>query len=107
MARKQSQGKYQVVWPRGKNVIDRAAPARRLENLNGKTVAELWDYVFRGEEIFPLIESELSARFENVKFLGPDRFGNTHGSDEREVLEALPNKLRALGVDAVISGMGC
>ena len=37
----------------------------------------------------------------------PTHFGNTHGSDEREVLEALPDKLRELGVDAVISGMGC
>ena len=107
MSDSQAQGKYEVVWPRGKKIGDRAEPAPRLENLNGKTVAELWDFVFRGEEIFPLIESELSARFADVKFLSPDHFGNTHGSDEREVLEALPDKLRELGVDAVISGMGC
>ena len=107
MARRQTQGKYQVVWPRGKTVIDRAAPARRLENLNGKTVAELWDYVFRGEEIFPLIEAELSARFTDIKFISPDRFGSTHSTEEREVLAALPDRLRELGVDAVISGMGC
>jgi hypothetical protein len=107
MSDSQAQGKYEVVWPRGEKIGDHAEPAKRLENLNGKTVAELWDFVFRGEEIFPLIESELSARFADVKFLGPDRFGNTHGSDEREVLEALPDKLRELGVDAVISGMGC
>jgi hypothetical protein len=107
MARKRSQGKYQVVWPRGKKVVDRAAPARRLETLNGKTVAELWDYVFRGEEIFPLVESELAARFPDVKFISPDRFGNTHSTEEREVLAALPDRLRELGVDAVISGMGC
>lgn len=107
MARKQSQGKYQVVWPRGRKVVDRAAPAPRLDSLRGKTVAELWDFVFRGEEIFPLIESELSARFEDVKFLSPDRFGNTHSTEEREVLAALPDRLHELGVDAVISGMGC
>ncbi len=107
MARKQSQGKYQVVWPRGKKVVERQAPARRLDSLNGKTVAELWDFVFRGEEIFPLIESELSTRFAGVRFLSPDRFGNTHCTEEREVLAALPDRLRELGVDAVISGMGC
>ncbi len=83
------------------------SPLHGLKISTGKTVAELWDFVFRGEEIFPLIESELSARFADVKFLSPDHFGNTHGSDEREVLEALPDKLRELGVDAVISGMGC
>jgi hypothetical protein len=107
MARKPSQGRYQVVWPRGKKLVDRAAPAPRLDSLNGKTVAELWDFVFRGEEIFPLIESELSTRFEGVRFLSPDRFGNTHSTEEREVLAALPDRLHELGVDAVISGMGC
>jgi hypothetical protein len=107
MSDSQAQGTYQVVWPRGQKLGDRAEPAKRLENLNGKTVAELWDFVFRGDEIFPVIESELSARFANIKFLGPGRFGNTHGSDERQVLAALPDKLRELGVDAVISGMGC
>jgi hypothetical protein len=103
----QTQGKYEVVWPRGKKIGDRSEPAPRLENLNGKVVAELWDFVFRGEEIFPVIESELSARFENVKFLGPEQFGNTHGTEEHDVLETLPDKLRELGVEAVISGMGC
>jgi hypothetical protein len=107
MARKQSAGKYQVVWPRGKKVVDRAAPARRVESLNGKTVAELWDYVFRGEEIFPVLESELSVRFPGIKFISPERFGNTHSTEERDVLAALPDRLRELGVDAVISGMGC
>jgi hypothetical protein len=102
-----SQGKYRVVWPRGRKIEERATPAKRLEDLNGKTVAELWDFVFRGEEIFPLLESELSARFAGVKFLSPERFGNTHGSEERDVLAELPGKLRELGVDAVISGMGC
>ncbi len=107
MARKNSAGKYEVVWPRGKQVIDKATPARRLDTLDGKTVAELWDFVFRGEEIFPVIEAELSARFKGVKFISPDRFGNTHSTEERDVLEALPDRLRELGVDAVISGMGC
>ena len=30
-----------------------AAGAHREETLNGKTIAEVWDRVFRGEEIFP------------------------------------------------------
>jgi hypothetical protein len=107
MARRKSPGKYEVVWPRGKKIVDKATPARRLDTLEGKTVAELWDFVFRGEEIFPLIESELSARYSGVRFLSPDQFGNTHSTEERDVIAALPERLRELGVDAVISGMGC
>ena len=42
-----------------------------------------------------------------MKFINWSEFGNTHGSDERKVVAALPEKLKALGVDAVISGMGC
>jgi hypothetical protein len=34
-------------------------------------------------------------------------FGSTHGSDEREVLASMPRRFKELGVDAVISGMGC
>ncbi len=34
-------------------------------------------------------------------------FGSTHGADEREILANLPAKMKTLGVDAVISGMGC
>jgi hypothetical protein len=36
-----------------------------------------------------------------------DTFGSTHGRDEQRVLAELPSKLKALGVDAVISGMAC
>ena len=42
-----------------------------------------------------------------MKFLHYSEFGNTHGGDERAVVAALPAKLKALGADAVVSGMGC
>lgn len=98
---------YEVVWPRGRTRRERGHPAKRHPDLSGKTVAELWDYVFRGEDIFPLLESELASRFPGVKFVKPDHFGNTHGSEERQVLADLPAKLKEFSVDAVISGMGC
>ncbi|MAG32945.1 MAG: hypothetical protein CL908_18875 [Deltaproteobacteria bacterium] len=98
---------YEVVWPRGKKREKRASPASRLPDLNGKTVAVVWNYVFRGEEIFPLLESELTRRFPGVEFVKPDRFGNIHGSKERQVLADLPARLKEFGVDAVISGNGC
>lgn len=98
---------YDVVWPRGKQRQKLQAPAPRLSDLNGKTIALVWNYVFRGEEIFPLLQKEIAQRFPDVKFLGPDAFGNTHGSDEREVLAELPARLQQFGVDAVISGNGC
>ena len=98
---------HAVFWPRGERKIDVQAAAPRVDSLEGKTVAFLWDYLFRGDEIFPMLEKGLHERFPGVNFVGYETFGSTHGEDEHKVLAALPDKLRALGVDAVISGMGC
>jgi hypothetical protein len=105
MAAKQDES-YAVVWPRGKKLNPRTEPAKRLPTLKGKVVAELWDYAFQGELSYPIIEEEISKRYPGVKFIGPDSFGNTHGGDEQETIARLPEKLKELGVDAVISGIG-
>ena len=102
-----SEGKYAVYWPRGQRTLDVQPVAPRLDSLSGKTVAFLWDYLFRGDEIFAILQKELQSRFPGMNFIGQDEFGSTHGEDERKVLAALPEKLKALKVDAVISGMGC
>ena len=81
--------------------------APRLDTLAGKTIAQLWDDLFRGDEIFPVLEAALGERFPGVKFVGYRTFGSTHGAEEHEVLAGLPERMRELGVDAVISGMAC
>jgi len=98
---------YEALWPRSPRQVGVKPLARRLDTLNGKTVAQLWDYVFRGDEVFALLEEGLKTRYPGVKFVSFKEFGNTHGSDEREVLNSLSRKFKALGVDAVVSGMGC
>jgi len=81
--------------------------APRLRTLEGKRVAQLWDYVFRGDEVFAALEEGLRTRFPNVSWVNYADFGSTHGRNEREIVAAIPGKLKELGVDAVISGMGC
>ncbi len=98
---------YEVVWPRGTKSVEARPVATRLDSLAGKTIGQLWDRIFRGDEIFPLLEEGLSQRYPGVKFVHYDVFGSTHGADEHEVLAQLPAKLEELGVDAVISGMAC
>ena len=100
-------GTYAVVWPRGPKAGSITPLAQRPASLEGKKIAFLWDYLFRGDEIFPMLASELSARYPGVEFVGHETFGSTHGDEEHEILAGLPDKLRALEVDAVISGMGC
>ncbi|MDP6350958.1 MAG: hypothetical protein QF926_14575 [Alphaproteobacteria bacterium] len=100
-------GAYAVVWPRSEKAVAITELAPRLDTLEGKTVCQLWDYMFRGDEIFPILETALAERYPGIDFIGYDRFGSTHGEDEAAIIAGLPDKLRDLGADAVISGMGC
>jgi hypothetical protein len=101
------EGIYEVVWPRGERTVRTTSLSKRLDTLEGKTVGQLWDYVFRGDEVFHMIENELSAKFPGIRFMSYDNFGNTHDRDEARVLAELPAKLKECGCDAVISGVGC
>ena len=98
---------YRVVWPRGAKAVQASDVAPRLSTLDDKTIGQLWDDLFRGDEIFPMLEEEIARRFPGVRFVRYDTFGSTHGRDEQRVLAELPDKLRGLKVDAVISGMAC
>ena len=98
---------YAALWPRGPRQAKVKPLAPRLDTLEGKTIAWVWDYVFRGNEVFEQLEKSLTARYPRMKFINWTEFGNTHGGDERAVVAALPARLKALGADAVVSGMGC
>ncbi len=98
---------YDAVWPRSPRGIQTQRTAPRLDDLAGRRVAFLWDHVFRGDELFPVLAEQLTARFPGVEIIGHESFGNTHGSDEHEMQARLPGELRARQVDAVVSGMGC
>ena len=98
---------YDVVWPRSWQAVELQDLADRPETLDGRTVGFLWDYLFRGDEIFPIIAEELRARYPNLEIVDFDQFGSTHGDGEAELVAALPQRLRDRGVDAVVSGMAC
>ena len=97
---------YEVVWPLGKPAYDSRSPSARVPDLNGKVIGELWDYLFRGEEIFPLLREQLKARFPGIRFVTYDVFGNVHGPRQRELVTRVPELLRLHEVDAVISAIG-
>ena len=98
---------YDVVWPRSPRGVQQQRQADRLPDLSGRTVAFLWDFVFRGDELFPVLEKALVERFDGIEIVGFEEFGNLHGADEKQRVGRLPDDLRSRGVDAVVSGMGC
>jgi hypothetical protein len=100
-------GQYSVVWPCGERRQAQRPLARRLDTLNGKTIAQLWDFLFAGDEVFAALEEKLRAQFPGVKFISWREFGSTHAVNEKELLASLPQRFRELGVDAAISSMAC
>lgn len=107
MAKQSNDGYFEAYWPRGARQQKTRALAPRLSTLEGKTVAQLWDYLFKGDEVFALLEEGLKKKYPGVKFVSWRDLGSTHGGDEKETLAALPQRFKELGVDAVISGMAC
>jgi hypothetical protein len=107
MSHLRNDGYYEVLWPRAERRQKGRALAPRVGSLEGKTVAQIWDFLFRGDEIFETLEQALKERFPGIRFVSWREFGNTHGREERQVVAALPGRMKALGVDAVISGMAC
>ena len=107
MAKQDNDGYYEAHWPRSPRQQLTRELAPRLDDLEGKTVAQLWDQLFKGDVVFELLEEGLKKRYPGIKFVSWRDFGSTHGGEEREVLAALPQRLKDLGVDAVVSGMAC
>jgi hypothetical protein len=98
---------YEVVWPRSALGVQARRTAARLDSLDGKRIGFVWDYLFRGEEIFPVIQAELERRLPGLSVVGYDTFGNIHGPHEHALIEALPGTLDEHSIDAVVVGNGC
>ena len=52
MSTENNDGNYEVLWPRSPRQFKVRGLAPRLPTLAGKTIAQLWDYQYRGDEIF-------------------------------------------------------
>lgn len=99
-----------VVAPVGRrHESARPAPQERADGprtLDGATIGFAWDYAFRGDEMFAMIADGVAVNAASARFVGPDEFGNLHGQREREMLDALPNRLREQLVDFLVVGVG-
>ncbi len=100
--------RIEVVSPMGIRALTDREVAPSIPDLNGKVIGLLWNYAFRGNEVFPIIEEELKRRYPEVKVIGYEAFGNFHDpAFEAENMAELPNRIRKLGCNAVIVGNGC
>ena len=99
-------GQYAVVAPVAPATDTGNRVGAPLRDLSGKRIGLLWDWYFKGDEMFAILREELGRRYPGISFIGPDEFGSTHGDREDEVIGNLTSQLRAEKVDAVISAVG-
>jgi hypothetical protein len=95
---------YNVVYPLGRRIRQVKARAARPRTLDGATIGELSNHKFDSEFTFEVIEKALLKRFPAAKFVSFERFGDTYGPRESDVIRDLPEKLRLYECDVVISG---
>lgn len=101
-----SEPAYEALWPLARSAANTITPAGRVGDVEHVRLAFVWDYVFRGDEIFDHVTRELRKELPEATWIGHDAFGNIHGADERVVVGRLPTLLAEHGVDAVLVGVG-
>lgn len=74
--------------------------ARRLPNLNGKTIGEISNRLWEADRIFPAIRESLQRRFPDIKFVPYTEFPSH--PDHLQDNEQLADLILAKGCDAVI-----
>lgn len=108
--RKRTLEKLEVLSPAGLAVVAPGGSARRIDSLDGKTVGEVWNGVFKGDFTFPIIRKLLQARYPRLKVIPYTEFPHVPGSDnptrQRELARQIAVAAQAKGCDAVISGNG-
>ena len=92
----------------GQSRIEEVTANERPPDLSGATIAFIWDYLFKGPEMFQIIREHLSAASPGVRFVDYEVFGNIHGTDaeEKENLGLLPERMRAHRIDAAVLAVG-
>lgn len=102
--------KLEVVSPIGSEAVKSTGIAPRLSDLNGKTVGEVWNGVFKGDVTFPLIRRLLKQKYPGVKIVPYTEFYHLPGSDvpehQRELARQVVATARQKGCDALITGNG-
>lgn len=97
---------YEVLRPVGEVTRTAVKSAPRLDTLDGKTICEAWNGLFRGEKTFPRIRELLKKRYPNAKFVPYNELPSLNVVTVEEGLKALPDVLRQKGCDALIAGNG-
>jgi hypothetical protein len=94
---------FDVVHPVSRRPVVARTSNADLSGLTGKKIALVWDYLFRGDDVFRLVRERFHAGRSGVEFVGHEVFGDI---SHDELLEQLPSRLEEMGVDGTIVATG-
>ena len=101
---------FAVLSPAGGDVQKEQTVSARVDTLEGKTVGEIWNAVYKGDFTFPLIRTALKKRFPGIKIVPYTEFPYSRSGDNPHQQLALGKEIatlaKAKGCDVVISGNG-
>lgn len=92
---------FDVVHPVSRRPFVARTSNPDLPGLAGQKIALVWDYLFRGDDVFRMVKERFHSEAEFVDY---EVFGDVHGHPE--LLDQLPGRLRETGVDAAIVATG-
>lgn len=102
--------KLAVISPEGVQVVEQKTISPRLASLAGKTVGEIWNGVFKGDETFPVVREMFRKQFPDTKIVPFTEFPFVAGDDRAHAQQEMGRHIAALakekGCDAIISGNG-
>jgi hypothetical protein len=99
-----------VISPVGLPDAQKQAIAPRLDTLQGKTVAEVYNHHFKGDQMFPIYRQLLQQRYPGVQVIPytdlPASFVGGDAAYHRTVAKEIAALAKEKGCDALISGNG-
>jgi hypothetical protein len=102
--------KQEVVSPAGISAVKISGVTPRIDDLNVRTVCEIWNGVFKGDVTFPIIRKLLKQKYPGVRIIPYTEFYHLPGSDvpaqQRALAQQMVAAAREKGCDALISGNG-
>jgi hypothetical protein len=99
-----------VISPVGQPRAQNKGIAPRLDSLEGKTIGEVYNHHFKGDQMFGLYRELLKKRYPGVRIVPftelPASFVGGDPATHRRVAQEVAAMAKAKGVDALIAGNG-
>ena len=103
-------GKMSVVSPEGLQLQQMTGVSRPLDTLAGKTIGEVYNNHFKGEQMFQIYRRLLTERFPGVRIIPFDKFPTVYVGGDPASQKKTAREIAALAkeweVDAIITGNG-